>query len=342
MSDDSEPSPSRTPAYTDVAREAIREQMIRDQRVTVLTAAMCQGNKLEPIRNEFPDRFFDTGICESHAVAFAAGQAKAGARPIVDIYSTFLQRSFDQIFQEVALQNLPVVFMVDRAGLVGPDGPTHHGAFDLAYMRIFPNLVVMAPGDAHDLQAMLDFALRHDAPCSIRYPKATAEMLPGQRPPVELGKAEIVSWGRDGAILCCGALLSECLRAVGRLQKRGLEVGVVNARFVKPLDADVLQRALRECSFVVTVEEGCLAGGFGSAVLEAAIDAGWDARRLRRLGLPDRFIEHGGRGELLADVGLDAEGIARTCLALTGKADMLGVRADAGRETTNQPACVSP
>ncbi len=232
------------------------------------------------------------------------------------------------------------MFMLDRAGLVGPDGPTHHGVFDLAYLRIFPNLVVMAPGDAHDLQAMLDFALRHDAPCSIRYPKATAEMLPGQRPPVELGKAEIVSWGRDGAILCCGTLLSECLRAAERLRERGLDVGVVNARFVKPLDADVLQRALRECSFVVTVEEGCLAGGFGSAVLEAAIDAGWDARRLRRLGLPDRFIEHGGRGELLADLGLDAEGIARTCLALTGKADMLGLRADAGRETANQPACV--
>jgi len=328
------------PAYTDFARDAIRQQMLRDPRVTVLTAAMCQGNKLEPIRDEFPDRFFDTGICESHAVAFAAGQAKAGLRPIVDIYSTFLQRSFDQIFQEAALQDLPVVFMLDRAGLVGPDGPTHHGAFDLAYMRVFPNMVVMAPGDAHDLQAMFEFALRHDAPCSIRYPKATAETLPGERAPVELGRAEIVSWGRDGAILCCGALLSECLRAAGRLQEHGLDVGVVNARFVKPLDADVVQRALRECTFVVTVEEGCLAGGFGSAVLEAAIDAGWDARRLRRLGLPDRFIEHGGRGELLADVGLDAEGIAQACLALTDKVDMLNLRTDAGRAAANQPACV--
>lgn len=327
-------------AYTDVARDAIRQQMLRDQRVTVLTAAMCQGNKLEPIRDEFPDRFFDTGICESHAVAFAAGQAKAGIRPIVDIYSTFLQRSFDQIFQEVALQNLPVVLMLDRAGLVGPDGPTHHGAFDLAYLRVFPNLVVMAPGDAHDLQAMLDFALHHDAPCSIRYPKAAAQTLAGPRSPLELGKAEIVRWGRDGAILCCGALLSECLRAARQLQDCGLEVGVVNARFAKPLDADVIERALCECSFVVTVEEGCLAGGYGSAVLETAIDAGWDVRRFRRLGLPDRFIEHGERGELLTDVGLDAKGIAQACLALTGGADMLAVRTDSGRETAGQPACV--
>ena len=173
LSEAAEPCQSQASAFTDVAREAIRDQMIRDQRVTVLTAAMCQGNKLEPVRDEFPDRFFDTGICESHAVAFAAGQAKVGIRPIVDIYSTFLQRSYDQIFQEVALQNLPVVFMLDRAGLVGPDGPTHHGAFDLAYMRVFPNLVVMAPGDAHDLRAMLDFALPHDAPArsAIRKPR---------------------------------------------------------------------------------------------------------------------------------------------------------------------------
>ena len=159
-------------AFTNFASAAIRDQMLKNPRVTVMTAAMCQGNNLEVVRDEFPDRFFDTGICESHAVAFAAGQAKAGLRPIVDIYSTFLQRSFDQIFQEVALQNLPVTFMLDRAGLTGPDGPTHHGVFDIAYLRIFPNFVVMAPGDAHDVATMLDFAIQHEGPCSIRYPKA--------------------------------------------------------------------------------------------------------------------------------------------------------------------------
>src|SRR5262245_2187114 len=165
------------PAYTNLVSSAIFEAMRKNPRVTVLTAAMCQGNKLERVRDEMPDRFFDTGICESHTVAFAAGQAKVGLRPIVDIYSTFLQRSYDQVFQEVALQNLPVVFMMDRAGLTGPDGPTHHGAFDIAYMRCLPNVAVMAPGDATDVAPMLDFALRQEFPVSIRYPKANATDL---------------------------------------------------------------------------------------------------------------------------------------------------------------------
>ncbi len=331
LADEGNPAPSHAPAYTDVARDAIRAQMAGDPRVTVLTAAMCQGNKLEPIREEFPDRFFDTGICESHAVAFAAGQAKVGIRPIVDIYSTFLQRSFDQIFQEVALQNLPVTFMLDRAGLVGPDGPTHHGAFDLAYIRVFPNMVVMAPGDAHDLRAMLEFALHADAPCSIRYPKATAKTVPDERTPLELGRAEVLSWGRDGIVLCCGALLDECQRALAQLRQQGLDVGLVNARFVKPLDADVVERALRQGGFLLTVEEGCLLGGYGSAVLETAVDAGWDVSRLRRLGIPDRFVEHGERQALLADVGLDAAGITQACLAMARHADMLCAAPSAGK-----------
>jgi 1-deoxy-D-xylulose-5-phosphate synthase len=310
-------------AYTNYARDAIGEQMRANPRVTVLTAAMCQGNKLEPVREQFPDRFFDTGICESHTVAFAAGQAKAGLRPVVDIYSTFLQRSYDQIFQEVALQNLPVVFMLDRAGLAGPDGPTHHGVFDLAYMRVFPNLVVMAPGDARDLNEMLQFALEHDTPCSIRYPKANAEELQRDRAPIELGCAEVLCWGRDGMILCCGAQLADCLKAAEVLREDGLDVGVVNARFAKPLDRDVMLRAIQESSFVVTVEEGVLAGGFGSAVLEAAADAGVDAGHVRRLGIPDSFVEHAERHELLADLGLDADGIARTCRELAAHSELL-------------------
>jgi 1-deoxy-D-xylulose-5-phosphate synthase len=297
-------------AYTHIARDAIAAAMRRDPRVTVLTAAMCQGNKLEPVRDEFPDRFFDTGICESHAVAFAAGQAKAGLRPIVDIYSTFLQRSYDQIFQEVALQNLPVTFMMDRAGLTGPDGPTHHGVFDLAYMRVFPNLVVMAPGDAHDLPAMVDFALAHDGPCSMRYPKSTAQSLERDVAAVQLGRAEVLRTGRDGVIICCGTLLSECLAAADLLADDDLEIGVINARFVKPLDKETILAAVSDSPPVVTVEEGCLMGGFGSAVVEAACDAGLSTSHIRRLGVPDRFIEHAERGELLADLGLDARGIA--------------------------------
>ena len=320
--------PASSRAYTDVASQAISDQMHRNPRVTVMTAAMCQGNKLEPIREAFPDRFFDTGICESHAVAFAAGQAKAGLRPIVDIYSTFLQRSFDQIFQEVALQNLPVTFMLDRAGLTGPDGPTHHGAFDLGYMRLFPNLVVMAPGDEDDLREMLDFALAHDGPASIRYPKASAEKSTRERSPLEFGRAEVIDWGADGMLIACGTLLGNCLKAAAQLREEGLDIGVINARFVKPLDKETILRAVEASPFVVTVEEGALMAGFGSAVLEAASDAGLNTAHIRRLGIPDRFIEHGDRGELLASIGLDPAGIAAACRTL---AEDLGLAKDADR-----------
>ena len=304
-------SSSRT--FTHIARDAILELMKKNPTVSVMTAAMCQGNKLEPVREQIPNRFFDTGICESHAVAFAAGQAKAGARPIVDIYSTFLQRSLDQIFQEVALQNLPVTFMLDRAGLTGPDGPTHHGVFDLGYMRLLPNMVVMAPADGHDLAAMLEFAISHDAPCSLRYPKTTAEMIDGDREPIVLGRAECLRQGSDGVVICCGTLLSNCLEAAEILREEGIAVGVVNARFVKPLDRETILRVVEECRFVVTVEEAALAGGFGSAVLEMLADAGVDSGSVQRLGIPDRFIEHGDRGELLAELGLDPDGIANVC-----------------------------
>jgi 1-deoxy-D-xylulose-5-phosphate synthase len=326
---------SSTRAYTDVAATAIGDCLRRDRQVTVLTAAMCQGNKLEKVRAEFPDQFFDVGICESHAVAFAAGQAKAGCRPIVDIYSTFLQRSFDQIFQEVCLQNLPVVFMLDRAGLTGPDGPTHHGAFDLGYLRLFPNITVLAPGDEHDLPAMLDWALEQPGPVAIRYPKAPVVSHDGPRSPIERGRAEILVEGADGLIVACGTLLGEALTAAATLRREGLEIGVVNARFVKPLDAGPLLERIEAAPWTVTVEENALPTGFGSAVLEALHDAaaghagqaghaiGGELRPVPtvvRLGLPDRFVEHGERNELLAELGLDAEGIATTCRRLAGRA----------------------
>lgn len=304
------------PAYTNFARDAIGNAMRRNDRVTVMTAAMCQGNKLEPVRDEFGSRFFDVGICESHAVAFAAGQAKTGMRPIVAIYSTFLQRSYDQIFQEVALQDLPVVFMLDRAGLAGPDGPTHHGVFDLAYMRAFPKMVVMAPADCNEVGAMLDFALDHPSPTAIRYPKASAPKLGLESDKIELGKGQIVRWGTDGAILGLGAMLEPALRAAERLAKSGIDVAVINPRFVKPLDEALLARVFSECRFVVTVEEAQLMGGFGSAVLELANDRGWDTRNMKRLGLPDIFVEHGEREELLDDFDLSERGIAQTCLTL--------------------------
>jgi len=300
-------------SYTHVAADAILAQMRANPRVTVLTAAMCQGNKLEPVRDEIPDRFFDTGICEAHTVAFAAGQAKVGMRPIVDIYSTFLQRAYDHIFQEVALQNLPVTFMLDRGGLAGPDGPTHHGVFDLGYLRVFPNMVVMAPGDAADLPLMLDFALQFDGPVAIRYPKAAAVPMPRKPAPIQLGRSEVLRTGADGTLVAYGTLVSRCLEASDLLHGEGLEVGVINARFLKPLDAETIVAAIHDSPWVVTLEEAALVGGFGSAVLEAAADAGVDASRVRRLGIPDRYIEHGERDELLADLSLDAAGIAEAC-----------------------------
>jgi 1-deoxy-D-xylulose-5-phosphate synthase len=311
-------------AFTHAASNAIFEQMARNSRVTVLTAAMCQGNNLEKVRDAFPDRFFDTGICEGHAVAFAAGQAKAGLRPIVDIYSTFLQRSYDQIFQEVALQNLPVTFMLDRGGLAGPDGPTHHGVFDIAYLRVLPNMAVMAPADEYDVAQMLALALDRDGPCAIRYPKGSLPTFNFERTPVEFGKCEIISWCDEGVIVCCGALLADCIKAADLLRAEGINVGVINARFVKPLDGEALRRVVRDCDFVVTVEESALAGGFGSAVLEMAAEAGLDTSRIRRLGIPDKFIEHAERNELLADLGLDPNGIAAVCRTLAG------ARADSG------------
>lgn len=300
------------PPYTLHAREAIRRKMAEDTRVTVITAAMCQGNKLEPVREQFPDRFFDVGICESHAVAFAAGQCKTGLRPIVDIYSTFLQRSYDQIFQEVALQDLPVVFLMDRAGLTGPDGPTHHGLFDVGYMRLFPNMVCMAPGYAAEMEMMLSAALQHDHPCSIRYPKASALELEREPEPIEIGKSEVIREGSDGTIVAFGAMLEQAL-AAAELLEGDLDVGVVNARFVKPIDVEMVRTTVGQGRFVVTVEEGTRLGGFGSAFLECAVAEKLDTRGIRVLALPDEFIEHGGRGELLADHGLCPESIAQAC-----------------------------
>lgn len=299
-------------AYTDAMSAAIHDAMAADKTVAVMTAAMCQGNKLEKVRADFPDRFFDVGICESHAVAFAAGMAKTGMKPIVDIYSTFLQRSFDQIFQEVALQNLPVIFALDRAGLTGPDGPTHHGVFDTPYMRLFPNMVVMAPGDEADVAPMLKFALGHTSPTSIRYPKANLETVERSVAPLELGQAEVYEWGTDGVFVAYGTLFPACVKAAEKLREDGLDIGVINARFCKPIDRATLLKAVEEMPLVVTVEEGTLEGGFGSALLEAAGDARIDARNVVRLGLPDRFIEHAERNELLADLGLNVDGLCAT------------------------------
>jgi 1-deoxy-D-xylulose-5-phosphate synthase len=318
--------------YTNVMSEAIFAAMRRDPKVVVLTAAMCEGNKLQRVRTEMPDRFFDTGITESHAVAFAAGLAKNGIRPVVAIYSTFLQRAYDQLFQEVALQNLPVTFCLDRAGLTGTDGPTHHGVFDTTYIRSLPNFVVMAPGDELDVSLMLDFALERAQPMSIRYPKANTTRVARVPAPITLGKAELIRWGVDGMLIVFGSLLDCCMKAAARLCAEGIDVGVINARFAKPIDSDTILLALEQCSFVVTVEEGSLVGGFGAAVLEVANAAAADTRHLLRLGLPDQFVEHAERDELLSDLGLDAAGIyrrARDWAARRGMSPRINQHSDA-------------
>jgi 1-deoxy-D-xylulose-5-phosphate synthase len=237
----------------------------------------------------------------------------------VDIYSTFLQRAYDQIFQEVTLQNLPVTFMLDRGGITGPDGPTHHGNFDGTYLRVFPNLTVMAPGDASEIGPMLEFALAHAGPVSIRYPKDTAAVIDRPASSVQLGRAEILDHGGDGVLIVLGSLLTEALEAAKVLRSEGLEVGVINARFAKPLDTETILASARDSRFLVTVEESALMGGFGSAVLEAICDAGLSAARVVRLGIPDKFIEHGERRELLEELGLTAEGIARTCRRMAAR-----------------------
>jgi 1-deoxy-D-xylulose-5-phosphate synthase len=305
--------------YTEHVRNAIENLMQTNDRICVITAAMCQGNMLEPIREKFPDRFFDVGIAEAHAVTFAAGLAKAGMLPIVDIYSTFLQRAYDQIFQEVSLQNMPMIFAIDRAGLSGPDGPTHHGVFDLGYLRPFPNLVVMAPGDALDIEPMFQFAAALTStlknPVAIRYPKATAEVIGRELTPIQLGKSEVIRKGGDGVIAVCGSFLDVAQRGAEKLQGE-IDLGIINARFVKPLDTEMILQPLREGKFLLTFEEGLLAAGFGSAVLEAANDEHLDTRKLRRLGIPDHYVEHGERSELLADLGLCEERIIEVCREL--------------------------
>jgi len=333
------PLPAVEPkTFTEHARNAIDTLMQNNPKVCVITAAMCQGNMLETIREKFPDRFFDVGICESHAVVFAAGLAKTGMIPIVDIYSTFLQRAYDQIFQEASLQNLPIIFSLDRAGLVGADGPTHHGVFDLAYLRPFPNLTVMAPADAWEMEHMFTFAAQLKGPSAIRYPRTNAPESERQHEPIQFGKAEVVRQGEHGTIAVCGTFIESALKAADILSKEQIDAGVVNVRFVKPLDTETLLMPIRAGKFLVTIEEGMLSGGFGSAVLEAANEERLDTRNIYRLGIPDRYVEHGERAELLDDLGLNAENLVQICrgaMNSEGKG-FVSYRATNGTRTSTQ------
>jgi 1-deoxy-D-xylulose-5-phosphate synthase len=299
------------PSYTAVFSEAVVEAARRDDRIIAITAAMPEGTGLDHFAAEFPERFYDVGIAEQYAVTFAAGLATRGLRPVVAIYSTFLQRAYDQIVHDVCLQDLPVVFAMDRGGLVGEDGPTHHGTFDLSYLRHIPNMTIMAPRDENALTDALATALALDGPSAFRYPRGQGVGVPMMEPAVwETGKAELLKEGVDALLVGVGSTVHPCLEAAGELEKDGFSVAVIDARFIKPLDEELIFSWGNRCRLTVTVEENVLAGGFGSAILEAA-----SVRRenitVRCLGLPDSFVEQGTLGELRSDLGLDSKGIQR-------------------------------
>jgi len=306
------------PTYTHVFGETLLELGAKDPRIVAVTAAMPEGTGLSQFAQAYPERFFDVGIAEQHAVTFAAGLATEGFRPVVAIYSTFLQRAYDQILHDVCIERLRVVFAVDRGGIVGEDGPTHQGLFDLSYLRSLPNMVVMAPKDENELRQMMATALQHDGPVAFRYPRGTAVGVALESPVAALpvGKAEILKEGDDVAILALGRCVSEGLKAHARLAERGVRATVVNCRFVKPIDVDLIAGVARRVPRLITVEENVRQGGFGSAVLEALNDQGITHVAVERLGVPDIFVEHGSPGVLRAKYGLDADGIVAAAARL--------------------------
>jgi 1-deoxy-D-xylulose-5-phosphate synthase len=304
-------SPTSTPTYSQVFGDTVTAMAQADARVVAITAAMPAGTGLSGFARAFPQRFFDVGIAEQHAVTFAAGLAAQGMRPIAAIYSSFLQRAYDQLIHDVALQNLPVIFAIDRGGIVGDDGRTHQGAFDLAYLRSIPNFTVMAPKDEAELVEMLWTALTINGPVAIRYPRGAGAgvALPAQPQVFPVGQAEMLRAGSDLALLAIGSTVYPAMEAAKALSSLGVEAAVVNARFVKPLDGDLLKSLALNFNRLVTVEEGVLAGGFGSAVMELLEARGLNYVTLKRLGLPDEFVEHGERSLFLKRYNLDAAGI---------------------------------
>ncbi|HEY8055624.1 MAG TPA: 1-deoxy-D-xylulose-5-phosphate synthase, partial [Terriglobales bacterium] len=302
-------APASAPSFTSVFGQAMCELAERDPRVVAITAAMTEGTGLNEFAARFPRRFFDVGIAEQHAVTFAAGLACEGLRPVAAIYSTFLQRAYDQVIHDVCLMNLPVTFALDRGGIVGADGPTHNGLYDLAYLAAAPNMTVMAPKDENELRHMMLTAVEHGAPIAVRYPRGNgvgAAREPARK--LEIGRAEILREGSDGAILALGSMVYPCLEAAARLAQEGLSLTVINARFVKPLDEELIACLASEKPFLVTAEEGTLAGGFGALVAALLADRRIPVAQLR-IGVPDRIIPHGAPALLHAKYGLDTDGI---------------------------------
>ncbi len=305
------PKKEPKPSYTNVFSSTLMEIAERDKRVVAITAAMPEGTGLSKFAEKFPERFFDVGIAEQHAITFAGGLAKEGFIPVTAIYSTFLQRAYDEVFHDVCLQNLPVVIAMDRAGIVGADGATHHGLFDISFLRHLPNMALAAPKDEEELRHLLFSAINYKRPVAIRYPRGVclgAGTL-GPLREIPLGKAEVIKGG-EVYILALGTMVNPALEASLRLEKAGIKAGVVNCRFVKPLDEECILKIASSSSGIITAEENALQGGFGSAVMELLEERSVKCP-VRRIGVPDEFIEHGTQEELRAQLGLDATGIEK-------------------------------
>lgn len=306
------------PTYTQVFGETLFQMAKKDERIVAVTAAMPEGTGLVKFAEAYPDRFFDVGIAEQHAVTFAAGLATEGLKPVVAIYSTFLQRAYDQILHDVCIEALPVVFAIDRGGIVGDDGATHNGVFDLSYLRSLPNMVVMAPKDENELKRMITTSLAHKGPIAVRYPRGDGEgvKIEERDIPVPIGKGEILQKGNDVLILAIGRSVSEALVAHSTLVEKGISATVVNCRFVKPLDADLISVLAGEIPRIITVEDNVRQGGFGSAVLECLSDQGVTGFHLQCIGIPDTFVEHGSQKILRSKYGIDASTIVDTAKRL--------------------------
>lgn len=308
------------PSYTKVFGETIVNLAKENSSIVGITAAMAEGTGMNSFAEEFPDRYFDVGIAEQHAVTFAAGLATEGFVPIVAIYSTFMQRAYDQIVHDVALQNLPVVFAMDRGGLVGADGPTHHGTFDYSFMRHVPNMIVMAPKDEGELRCMLKTAVQSGRPSSVRYPRGAGYGvdISGAIETIDIGRGETLKEGSDLSIIAIGSTVYPAVEAAKKLAAEGVNAEIINARFVKPLDMDLILASVKKTGKLITVEENALQGGFGSAVLEMIEEEEMlSDLKVKRLGIPDSFIEHGPQDLLKKEVGIDAAGIIKAALKLS-------------------------
>ncbi len=315
-------SDKSVPSYSEVFGAALTELAGKNDKIIAITAAMREGTGLDCFAKKYPSRFYDVGIAEPHAVTFAAGLASHGFQPVFAVYSTFLQRGYDEIIHDVCLQNLPVIFAIDRAGIVGEDGPTHQGVFDFSYLRHIPNLIVMAPKDEVELKEMLKLCLKHKGPSAIRYPRGKVpkhEIRIHSEKHFDIGKAEILKKGSDIALIAIGNTVYPAFRAAEKLKSEGIKASVINARFVKPLDRKILSGAALNTKKILTIEDNVVSGGFGSAVLECLNEMDISNIKIKTLGIPDTFVEHGSQSILRKEIGIDEEGIYHAAVEMMKK-----------------------